>query len=148
MPDIEILLRLSLALVFGGLIGFERRWRGHVAGPHTNSLVTFGAALFVVAGQGLAGEGAARVLAQVATGIGFLAGGVILREGFRVQGLNTAATIWCTAAIGCFTGLGNLLLAAGATLLVVAGNSFFHWVEYRFNFPQSGPEDHPDDHRQ
>lgn len=141
MSDTTILLRLFLALVFGGLIGFERRWQGHVAGPHTNGLVAFGAALFVLAGQGLGGEGAARVLAQVATGVGFLAGGVILREGFKVQGLNTAATIWCAAAVGSFTGLGDLGYAAGATLLLILGNSFFHWLEHRFDVMQPRPED-------
>ena len=106
MIDSDILLRLFLALLFGGAVGFERRWRGHVAGPHTDGMVAFGAALFVMAGAAIGGDGAARVLAQVATGIGFLAGGVILRDGFRVQGLNTAATVWCVAAVGSITALG------------------------------------------
>ena len=141
MEDTTILLRLFLALVFGGVIGFERRWRGHAAGPHTNALVAFGAALFVVAGQDIGGDGSARVLAQVATGIGFLAGGVILRDGFRVRGLNTAATVWCVAAVGSIVGLGRLLLAAEATVLVVFGNSFFHWVEHRIERLRSVPED-------
>jgi putative Mg2+ transporter-C (MgtC) family protein len=141
MEDITILFRLFLALVFGGAIGFERRWRGHAAGPHTNALVAFGAALFVVAGQDIGGDGSARVLAQVATGIGFLAGGVILRDGFRVRGLNTAATVWCVAAVGSFVGLGRLVLAAEATVLVIFGNSFFHWVEHRIERLRSVPED-------
>jgi putative Mg2+ transporter-C (MgtC) family protein len=141
MEDITILFRLFLALVFGGAIGFERRWRGHAAGPHTNALVAFGAALFVVAGQDIGGDGSARVLAQVATGIGFLAGGVILRDGFRVRGLNTAATVWCVAAVGSFVGLGRLVLAAEATALVIFGNSFFHWVEHRIERLRSVPED-------
>ncbi len=141
MEDTTILLRLFLALVFGGVIGFERRWRGHAAGPHTNALVAFGAALFVVAGQDIGGDGSARVLAQVATGIGFLAGGVILRDGFRVRGLNTAATVWCVAAVGSIVGLGRLLLAAEATVLVVFGNSYFHWVEHRIERLRSVPED-------
>ncbi len=132
MQDTTILLRLFLALVFGGALGFERRWRGHAAGPHTNALVACGASLFVVAGQDIGGDGAARVLAQVATGIGFLAGGVILRDGLRVRGLNTAATVWCVAAVGSMTGLGRLVLAAEATVLIIFGNSFFHWIEHRF----------------
>ena len=110
MPDQDILLRLILALLCGGVIGFERRWRGHVAGPHTDGMVAFGAALFVIAGQVLAGDAAARVLAQVATGIGFLAGGVILRDGLRIRGLNTAATVWCVAAVGSIVGLGHIPL--------------------------------------
>jgi putative Mg2+ transporter-C (MgtC) family protein len=141
MSDFTILLRLFLALIFGGLIGFERRWRGHAAGPHTNGLVALGAAIFVIGGQELGGDGAARVLAQVATGIGFLAGGVILRDGLRVRGLNTAATVWCVAAIGSFTGLGRLTLAGGATLLVLAGNSLFHLLEHHIRRLSSVPED-------
>jgi putative Mg2+ transporter-C (MgtC) family protein len=141
MSDGLILFRVFLALLLGGIIGFERRWRGHAAGPHTNALVACGAALFVVAGEELGGDGAARALAQVATGIGFLAGGVILRDGFRVRGLNTAATVWAVAAVGCFAGLGRLSLAAGATALVVFGNMLFHELEHRMPRLRSVPED-------
>ena len=141
MIDGDILLRLFLALLFGGAIGFERRWRGHVAGPHTDGMVAFGAALFVIAGQVLGGDGAARVLAQVATGIGFLAGGVILRDGFRIRGLNTAATIWCVAAVGSLIALGDILLAFEITLMVIIGNSVFHWLEHRIELVRKLPED-------
>jgi putative Mg2+ transporter-C (MgtC) family protein len=141
MPDITILGYLILALLFGAAIGLERRWRGHVAGPHTNALVAFGAALFVAAAHDLSPDAAARVLAQVATGIGFLAGGVILRAGFRVHGLNTAATIWCSAAIGCFTGLGNIALGALATLLLVLANSILHWLEFDVAALRAPPSD-------
>jgi putative Mg2+ transporter-C (MgtC) family protein len=141
MLDLDILPRLFLAMLLGGAIGFERRWRGHAAGPHTNALVAFGAALFVATGQDLGGDAAARSLAQVATGIGFLAGGVILRDGLRVRGLNTAATIWCVAGVGCLAGFGKLPLAAGATLLIVLGNSLFHYLERRIGRLASVPED-------
>lgn len=141
MIDTDLLLRLFLALLFGGIIGFERRWRGHVAGPHTDGMVAFGAALFVIAGETVAGDGAARVLAQVATGIGFLAGGVILRDGFRIRGLNTAATIWCVAAVGSVVGLGRIGLAAELTVLVIIGNSMFHWLEHRIEILRKLPED-------
>ncbi len=141
MIDTDILIRLALALVLGGAIGFERRWRGHAAGPHTDGMVAFGAALFVVAGQVLGGDGAARVLAQIATGIGFLAGGVILRDGLRIRGLNTAATIWCVAAVGSITGLGRYLLAAEITLMVIIGNSLFHWLEHRIELVRKLPAD-------
>ena len=129
-PELDLLLRLALAMAFGAMIGFERRWRGHAAGPHTNGLVALGAALLVVAGVEIGGDGAARVAAQVATGVGFLAGGVILRDGFRVRGLNTAATIWYVAGIGVLTGYGRLGLAAAVTLLVVIGNAIFHLMEH------------------
>jgi putative Mg2+ transporter-C (MgtC) family protein len=140
MPDTTILLRLFLAIIFGASIGVERRWQGQAAGPHTNALVAFGAALFVMAGQDIGGDGAARTLAQVATGVGFLAGGVILRNGLQVQGLNTAATIWCAAAVGCFTGSGDLVLAVGATALIVIANSVLHWVEHSFDAMKPEPE--------
>jgi putative Mg2+ transporter-C (MgtC) family protein len=131
MLDIYDIGRLLLALILGGAIGFERGWRGHAAGPHTNGLVALGAALFVMLARDLGADSAGRVVSQVATGVGFLAGGVILRDGLRVRGLNTAATVWCVAAIGCFTGLGNLWLALAATLLIVAGNSLLHVLEHR-----------------
>jgi putative Mg2+ transporter-C (MgtC) family protein len=141
MQDFDILLRLFLALLLGGAIGFERRWRGHVAGPHTDGMVALGAALFVIVGIEIGGDGAARVLAQVATGIGFLAGGVILRDGLRIRGLNTAATVWCVAAVGCLIGFGRLVLAAEVTILVIAGNSLFHWMEHRIEAVRKLPED-------
>jgi putative Mg2+ transporter-C (MgtC) family protein len=131
MLDIHDIGRLLLALILGGAIGFERGWRGHAAGPHTNGLVALGAALFVMLARDLGPDAAGRVVSQVATGVGFLAGGVILRDGFRVRGLNTAATVWCVAAIGCFAGLGNLWLALAATVLTVAGNSLLHVLEHR-----------------
>ncbi len=130
MNDQDILLRLLLALVLGGAIGLERRWRGHEAGPHTNALVATGAALFVIIGNQVGGDAGARVLAQVAAGIGFLAGGVILRDGLHVRGLNTAGTVWCVAALGCLVGLGKMFLATEATALIVLANSIFHVIEH------------------
>ena len=89
-----------------------------------------GAALFVIAGLELGGDAGQRVLAQVAAGIGFLAGGVILRDGLHVRGLNTAGTVWCVAVLGCFVGLGRLLLAAEATAILIIANSVFHLIEH------------------
>lgn len=131
MTDQDILLRLAVALFLGGCIGIERRWRGHEAGPHMNALVAAGAALFVISGTELGGDASQRILAQVATGIGFLAGGVILRDGLHVRGLNTAGTIWCVAAIGCVIGVGKVILAAELSLLFILANSFFHVLEHR-----------------
>ena len=130
MVDQDILLRMLLALILGGAIGLERRWRGHEAGPHTNALVATGAALFVITGLELGGDAGQRVLAQVVAGIGFLAGGVILRDGLHVRGLNTAGTVWCVAALGCFVGLGRMLLAAEATAIIIVANSLFHLLEH------------------
>lgn len=131
MLDQDILLRLAVGLLLGGCIGFERRLRGHEAGPHVNALVAAGAALFVVTGIELGGDAGQRVLAQVATGVGFLAGGVILRDGLHVRGLNTAGTMWCVAAVGCVVGLGRVTLAFELTVLFIVANSLFHLLEHR-----------------
>ena len=131
MMDYSDIARLALALLLGGAIGFERRWHGHAAGPHTNALVAFGAALFIMMGRELGPDATGRVEAQIATGIGFLAAGVILRDGLRVRGLNTAATIWCVAAIGAFTGMRYVGLPLAATGLIVVANNIFHLIEHR-----------------
>ena len=144
MSDQDILLRLLLALFLGGAIGLERRWRGHEAGPHTNALVATGAALFVIAGLELGGDAGQRVLAQVAAGIGFLAGGVILRDGLHVRGLNTAGTVWCVAALGCVVGLGRMVLATEATAIIVIANSLFHLLEHHIKRLDDGEDDQID----
>jgi len=105
-------LRLLLALVLGALIGLERQLRNRTAGVRTNALVAMGSALFVLLAVKLqtnvAGhdESAARIIAQIVSGIGFLGAGVIMKDKLNVSGLNTAATIWCSGAIGCLCGMG------------------------------------------
>jgi putative Mg2+ transporter-C (MgtC) family protein len=124
----EALLRLGTALVLGSLIGAERQWRHHMAGLQTNALVAVGAATFVLIAATAEGDasGLARVAAQVASGIGFLGAGVIMRQGLNVHGLNTAATLWCSAAIGAFAGAGQMSMAAPAALLVIFANLLLH----------------------
>lgn len=116
-------LRVLLALAFGSLIGAERQIRQRMAGLRTNALVAAGASLFVAI-SALSGdpEGSARIAAQVVSGIGFLGAGVIMREGLNVRGLNTAATLWCSAAIGVMTGFGYLLQAAIGASLILGAN--------------------------
>src|ERR1700722_15434038 len=98
MDSSTFALRIGFALLLGALIGLERQWRQHTAGLRTNTLVCLGAALFVSLAP-LIGQPSesTRDAAQVVSGIGFLGGGVILREGFTVRGMNTAATLWCSA---------------------------------------------------
>src|ERR1700676_4003660 len=112
----ESLGRLGVALALGSVIGFERQWRQKIAGLRTNALVALGSCGFVVF-SAMVGEGdPTRVAAQVVTGIGFLGAGIILREGINVHGLNTAATLWCSAMVGTFAGAGfwaPSLVAAG-----------------------------------
>jgi putative Mg2+ transporter-C (MgtC) family protein len=117
-------LRLTVALLLGCAIGFERQWNQKMAGLRTNALVALGAAGFVVF-SGLVGEGdPTRIAAQVVTGIGFLGAGVILREGINVHGLNTAATLWCSAMVGTLAGAGLLGPSLLAAAYVIATNLF------------------------
>lgn len=116
-------LRVLLALVLGSFIGAERQIRQRMAGLRTNALVSAGACLFVaVSGFSTDPQGPARIAAQVVSGIGFLGGGVIMREGLNVKGLNTAATLWCSAAIGVLAGLGYLLEGAIGAGLILGAN--------------------------
>jgi len=107
VEHLEFALRLAVAFLLGSALGFERQWRQRMAGLRTNTLVATGSALFVMLSV-LTPDDASptRISAQVVSGIGFLAGGVILKEGLSVRGLNTAATIWCAAAIGALAGAG------------------------------------------
>ncbi len=116
---IELLVRVGAGVGFGTLIGLERQYRARMAGLRTNALVSLGAALFVLlSAYGFGGGDPTRVAAQIVSGIGFLGGGVILRDGLTVRGLNTAATLWCSAAVGALSGSG-LYLAAGVGAVVV-----------------------------
>src|SRR5271165_550822 len=102
------LIAFGAALGMGLLIGVERQFGQHPAGLRTNALVCGGAALYVLMARSLdSGTETARVAAQIVSGVGFLGGGVILREGLTVRGLTTAATIWCTAAVGTLCGAGQ-----------------------------------------
>ncbi len=116
----ELLIRVAFALVLGVVIGAERQWRQRLAGLRTNTLVSVGAALFVTLSSMVEDVSATRVAAQVVSGIGFLGAGVIFKEGASVRGLDTAATLWCSAAVGVLAGAGfywAATLGAGAILL-------------------------------
>src|ERR1700735_4687937 len=104
---LDTLVSLMTAFVLGTLIGLERQWRQRSAGLRTNVLVTVGAAAFSDLGLRLLGaEGATRIISYVVSGIGFLGAGVILKDGTNIRGLNTAATLWCSAAVGTLSGSG------------------------------------------
>lgn len=138
----ETLLRLTVAFLLGSALGFERQWRQRMAGLRTNTLVATGACLFVILSIMTPGEGSpTRIAAQVVSGIGFLAGGVILKEGITVKGLNTAATLWCAAAIGTLSGAGffpQAIMGAGAVLIA---NTVLRPLSLRINQqPTSGTE--------
>ncbi len=123
VPVEQATINLAVALGLSAVIGFERQWRNRLAGLRTNTLVALGAATFVIFSALVPGDGSpTRVAAQVVSGIGFLGAGLIFREGLSVRGLNTAATLWCSAAIGILAGGGYLLYATVATGFVVFVN--------------------------
>jgi putative Mg2+ transporter-C (MgtC) family protein len=116
----DFALRLAVGVGCGSLIGIERQWRARMAGLRTNALVAAGATLFVLYSVATDDSSATRVASYVVSGIGFLGGGVILREGFNVRGLNTAATLWCSAAVGVLAASGHLAFTLIGTGVVIA----------------------------
>jgi putative Mg2+ transporter-C (MgtC) family protein len=123
---LEVTLRIGSALLLGSAIGLERQWRQRNAGLRTNALVCTGTALFIILpalmGQGGAQGNIYQIPAYVVSGIGFLAGGVIFKERLSVSGLNTAATLWCTAAVGVLTGFGFFLEACIGVVAIMIAN--------------------------
>ncbi|UXA17774.1 MgtC/SapB family protein [Mycobacterium sp. SMC-4] len=120
---VDFVLRLGVGLGCGALIGLERQWRARMAGLRTNALVATGATLFVLYSVAVGDDTSpTRVASYVVSGIGFLGAGVILRDGLNVRGLNTAATLWCSAAVGVLAAQGLLLFALTATVAIVAAH--------------------------
>jgi len=125
LSDVELIQRLLLAAVLGGLIGAEREWRNKEAGLRTNILIAIGSAVFTMMSLELADARTgdpSRIAAQIVTGIGFLGAGAIMRTDAGIQGLTTAATIWVNAAVGLAAGGGEFHLAiitTGVTLAVL-----------------------------
>ncbi len=121
---LNTLISYATAFVLGTAIGAERQFRQRTAGLRTNVLVAVGAAGFVDLAQTIAGDTeAVRVISYVVSGIGFLGAGVIMKEGLNVRGLNTAATLWCSAAVGACAGVDRLAEAVLLTVCVIAGNT-------------------------
>jgi putative Mg2+ transporter-C (MgtC) family protein len=113
--------RLLLAVVLGSLIGIERQWRQRAAGLRTNTLVCLGAAAFVDLGSTVA-PGSTQIIAYVVSGVGFLGAGAIMKDGGNIKGLNTAATLWCSAAVGACVGAGETLDAVFVAALLICVN--------------------------
>lgn len=131
---LDTLISLAAAFVLGGLIGFERQYRQRTAGLRTNVLVAVGAALFVDMANRLHGhEGAVHVMAYVVSGIGFLGAGVIMREEGNVRGLNTAATLWGSAAVGAAAGADLLIEAVLGALFVLSANTLLRPIVNTIN---------------
>ena len=133
MTIMEFTLRITCAVVFGFLIGLERQLTGHPTGIRINILICMGASLFTLFSYLTDAPDPTRIAAQVVTGIGFLCSGMIFKEGLSVRGLNTAATMWCTAAIGVLTSSGHLLYATAAMAVLIGSNLFFKFVAVRIH---------------
>lgn len=137
----EVALRVALAAALGALLGLERELSAQPAGLRTHLLVALGAVMFTVAGlEAGAGSDPARVAAQVASGVGFLGAGAILREGASVRGLTTAASLWVAAAVGVACGLGAGWAASfsvGVALIALVGLKRLE----RTTFPQRRGQD-------
>jgi putative Mg2+ transporter-C (MgtC) family protein len=134
LPILDSIFSLFVAFTLGTLIGVERQFRQRSAGLRTNTLVAVGAAAFVDIAQRLAGDTeAVRVISYVVSGIGFLGAGVIMKDGMNVRGLNTAATLWCSAAVGAAAGSDLVVEAVLITAFVLAGNTLLlpvvAWIE-------------------
>ena len=120
-PELEMLLRVFVAALLGGAVGYDRQRHDKPAGLRTHMLVAMGAALFTASAAIASGDrlDLLRVTAAIATGIGFLGAGAIMRSGETITGLTTAAGIWVTAGIGVVIGVGQWILGVGAALITV-----------------------------
>jgi len=126
----EEALKLGLAILVGGLIGAEREFRDKAAGFRTIIFITIGSTLFTIFSLGIGNEtNPTRIAANIVTGIGFLGAGAIMREGSKIAGLTTAATIWLAASLGMGLGGGRYLLVGLATVAVLIVLWFFPYVE-------------------
>ena len=144
----DLAIRICCGAGLGAAIGLERQWRSKMAGLRTNALVSLGSTLFVLMGAFAFGAGdPTRVAAQVASGIGFLGAGVIIKQGANISGLNTAATLWASAAVGTLAGGGMLGAAVGGTAMVIAANVLLRPVSraldrHRALGKESGPTEY------
>jgi len=122
--DFEFVINLLISITAGIIVGLERQWQQKLAGIRTTALVSFGSCMFVTLSTFMAGADSSpsRIAAQVVSGIGFLAGGVIIRDGFSVSGINTAATLWCSAAIGSMIGAGYPVQGIIAAIMLMFMN--------------------------
>lgn len=139
-------LRLLAAVLAGGFIGLERQRSRKSAGTRTNTLVAIGACMYVLISVSLSGhEGTdpSRIIGQIVTGIGFLGAGVIIHHKGSVQGLTTAATVWCSAALGSLAGLGLFWEALICTLVIWFVNTAFKtdWLRLRNKQTEEENED-------
>lgn len=127
------LIRIGMSFLLSFCIGLERQWRRRAIGLRTNVLVSIGAFLFVSFSVQTNAADMTRIAAQVVSGIGFLGAGIILKDGTNIRGLNTAATLWCNAAIGSLCAAGLLMEACIGTLLILFANIILRYTTQKLN---------------
>lgn len=156
MPLETFIFRIASALVAGIIIGTQRELRQRQAGLTTNSLVAIGACIFILISESVIMRAQAaggpvnndnlRVLSQVVTGIGFLGAGVIMKNGLTIHGLSSAATIWCSAAVGCLCGYGMWVEALIAVTVIILINWGLKSIEIYIKHLRHGdPQDDDND---
>lgn len=124
----SFLIRITVCFVLGIIIGIERQSRRKIAGVRTITLVSLGAFLFVSVSDLTSSNDITRIAAQVVSGMGFLGAGVIIRDGANVRGLNTAATLWCSAAIGTLSALGLMVEAVVGVSYILLSNILLRFI--------------------
>lgn len=137
MEYLYFLGRITICFVLGFVIGIERQYRRKIAGVRTITLVAIGSFLFVSISRLTSGNDITRIAAQVVSGIGFLGAGVILRDGANVKGLTTAATLWCSAAVGTLIALDFIIEACIGVFFIVFSNVFLRFISRKMMIKNS-----------
>ena len=137
---LEIILKLLISLGVSGLIGLEREITGHKAGIRTQILVGIGSTSLVMLGfySDIEVNETARIISGIATGLGFLGAGAIIKEGLNVKGLTTAATIWVNAGIGASIGMGEYTIGIAAFVITIIVLSLFGFIEKTLHLKPRG----------
>ena len=135
----DFLSSILLSLLLGSLVGVERQWHRRLVDLKTNALVALGACLFMLLCRFPTGlQEPIRMAGQIVVGVGFLGGGILFREGGLTKGLNTAATLWCSAAVGAFCGMDRAADAIGAAITIVLANSLLRRAAQFLNLKMGG----------
>lgn len=140
MNEMVWMMRIVLSIILGFFIGLERQMTGHGAGIRINVLISMGSCLFLLFPMVSGSDEVYRIASYIVSGVGFLCSGVIFKDGGTVRGLNTAATLWCTAAIGVLASSGKYLLAISATAVLILSNLLFRPLAQRVK-PVTGWEE-------